>query len=89
MTMLRDEERASVDLVRSGIPPRTFGERLGFEMIRACDLESGSLSVPDVSRWRTDPGSPPGPPIRPRPAGNNLRGVRNEGAPSSFLSRGA
>jgi methyltransferase (TIGR00027 family) len=35
MTLLRDDERVAVQWVREGVPPKSWGERVEFELVRA------------------------------------------------------
>jgi methyltransferase (TIGR00027 family) len=55
--LLRDEERAAVEQVRAGMPPRAWGPRLEFEMLRASAevMVPRTVSIDDAVAARPTP----------------------------------
>jgi len=55
--MLTDAERAPVDMARSGVVPKTAGERVDFEMVRACGelMAPRTIAIDDAIRERSSP----------------------------------
>ena len=54
MTLLRDEERVTVERVRAGVPPRGWSERVEFEMVRASSevIVPRTVAIDDAVRAR-------------------------------------
>src|SRR2546430_1210716 len=54
MALLRDDERVAVEQVRAGVPPRGWGERVEFEMVRgiADVIVPRTVAIDDAVRAR-------------------------------------
>lgn len=57
MALLREGERAAVERVRAGVPPRALGERVEFEMLRASAevMVPRTVGIDDAVRARLTP----------------------------------
>jgi len=57
MALLRDDERVAVQRVREGVPPKGWGERLQFEMVRAGAevIVPRTVAIDDAVRARLAP----------------------------------
>jgi methyltransferase (TIGR00027 family) len=78
MALLRDGERQPVERVRTGVPPRAFGERIEFEMIRAC----AEVMVPRTVKIDEAVGAQPNPQLVILGAGLDGRAWRMPGLAS-------
>jgi|SRR5947207_4918148 len=58
MTLLRDDERAVVERVRAGTPPKAWRERIAFDMVRVVGADvavSRTVAIDDAVRARPAP----------------------------------
>ncbi len=57
MALLRDDERVPVEQVRAGTAPKGWGERVPFEMVRACAeiIVPRTIAIDDAVRERHSP----------------------------------
>jgi methyltransferase (TIGR00027 family) len=57
MALLRDDERVPVDRVRTGVPPRGWGERVEFELVRASAevIVPRTIAIDEAVRTRPAP----------------------------------